>query len=509
MSGLGAHARGEGRCRDRVHRVVPGYPLEDLPRVGGKNASLGELYGELTTAGVRVPNGFAVTARGVRRAARRAGLRARMAALLAGHRRPRRRRRWPAPRRARPSAHPGGALAGGPRARRSARPTTPSRGKPGRIRASPCARARPPRTCPRRASPGSRRPSSACGAPTRSSPRAGAASRRSSPTGPSPIGSSTASTTSRSASPSASSAWSAPIWARPGVMFTLDPESGFPGRRADQRRVRPGRGRRPGTARSRRVLGLQADAPRGPAGDPQAQPLAGRTGSSDSAPTARRRASRSRPRRRPRLSLADAEVLELSRLGLAIETHYSAKAGGRRRWTSSGRSDGADGRLYILQARPETVHRAERRPSIAGVHARSDRGVRAARDRQGVGQRIGVGRARRLRASPGISPGFGPGEVLVAPMTDPDWEPVMKRAAAIVTDRGGRTCHAAIVSRELGVPCVVGTERGHRAHPGGRDRHRVAAPRARSRPSTAGRVPFERRTVDLTQPAAPGPRRSC
>jgi pyruvate, water dikinase len=84
-----------------------------------------------------------------------------------------------------------------------------------------------------------------------------------------------------------------------------------------------------------------------------------------------------------------------------------------------------------------------------------------------VGERIGAGRARVIRSVDELAE-LGEGEVLVTEMTDPDWEPVMKRAAAIVTDRGGRTCHAAIVSRELGIPAVVGTERGTRTVPDGR-----------------------------------------
>ena len=118
--------------------------------------------------------------------------------------------------------------------------------------------------------------------------------------------------------------------------------------------------------------------------------------------------------------------------------------------------DGTDGRLWILQARPETVHRAGR-PKAVDVFTLEASDAVPLVTGKAVGQKIGVGPARLVRTRTDMQ-AFQTGEVLVAAMTDPDWEPVMKRAAAIVTDRGGRTCHAAIVSRELGVPCIVGTE---------------------------------------------------
>src|SRR6185436_9755603 len=117
---------------------------------------------------------------------------------------------------------------------------------------------------------------------------------------------------------------------------------------------------------------------------------------------------------------------------------------------------GTDGRLWILQALPETVHRAGR-PKAVDVFALEPTNDVPLVTGKAVGQKIGVGPTRLVRRRTDMQ-AFQTGEVLVAAMTDPDWEPVMKRAAAIVTDRGGRTCHAAIVSRELGVPCVVGTE---------------------------------------------------
>ena len=152
-----------------------------------------------------------------------------------------------------------------------------------------------------------------------------------------------------------------------------------------------------------------------------------------------------------RLSLSDAEVEELARHALTIEEHY-----GRPMDIEWGR-DGIDGQLYILQARPETVQ--SRRTGTLERYA-MPKEARAGADviveGRAIGQRIGAG-AVRVLSSPEAMHEFQTGEVLVADMTDPDWEPIMKRAAAIVTDRGGRTCHAAIIARELGIPAVVGT----------------------------------------------------
>lgn len=151
-----------------------------------------------------------------------------------------------------------------------------------------------------------------------------------------------------------------------------------------------------------------------------------------------------------RLSLDDEQVTELARHALVIEEHY-----GRPMDIEWG-LDGVDGRLYILQARPETV---QSRHTAGGVqkYALHECGPVLIEGRA-IGQRIGAGPVRVL-ASIDRMHDFVPGEVLVADMTDPDWEPIMKRASAIVTDRGGRTCHAAIIARELGIPAVVGTGR--------------------------------------------------
>jgi pyruvate, water dikinase len=156
------------------------------------------------------------------------------------------------------------------------------------------------------------------------------------------------------------------------------------------------------------------------------------------------------PEMRNRYALADADVIELARYALIIEQHY-----GRPMDIEWGK-DGQDGKLYILQARPETVKsqaegKAEQRWRLKGDRAKN---VVLAEGRA-IGQRIGTGPVRLIR-SPAEMERVQPGDVLVTDMTDPNWEPVMKRAAAIVTNRGGRTCHAAIIARELGIPAVVG-----------------------------------------------------
>ncbi|MFC4138070.1 MULTISPECIES: phosphoenolpyruvate synthase [unclassified Microbacterium] len=147
-------------------------------------------------------------------------------------------------------------------------------------------------------------------------------------------------------------------------------------------------------------------------------------------------------------SITDAELTELAQHALVIEEHY-----GRPMDIEWGR-DGVDGKLYILQARPETV---VSRASANVIHRfrLQEKGPVAAEGRA-IGQRIGAGPVRILRDATQMGE-FQTGDVLVADMTDPDWEPIMKRASAIVTNRGGRTCHAAIIARELGIPAVVGT----------------------------------------------------
>jgi pyruvate,water dikinase len=153
------------------------------------------------------------------------------------------------------------------------------------------------------------------------------------------------------------------------------------------------------------------------------------------------------PEMRNRYSLNDADVVELAKYALIIEKHY-----GRPMDIEWGK-DGGDGLLYILQARPETVKsnsagQAEHRYKLKGSGTVLVEG-------RAIGQKIGTGPVRVCRNISEMDQ-VQPGDVLVADMTDPNWEPVMKRAGAIVTNRGGRTCHAAIIARELGIPAVVG-----------------------------------------------------
>ena len=196
------------------------------------------------------------------------------------------------------------------------------------------------------------------------------------------------------------------------------------------------------------------------------------------------------------LSLSDAEAVELARAAVAIETHYSRRRGEPTPMDIEWARDGVDGRLYILQARPETVHRALR-PGSLEVFTLSTPEAPPIVTGKAVGQQIGVGPARCVRERADLQR-FQAGEVLVAAMTDPDWEPVMKRAAAIVTDRGGRTCHAAIVSRELGVPCVVGTEQATATIADG-DVITVSCAQGETGAVYRGALPFERRRVELSE----------
>jgi pyruvate,water dikinase len=149
---------------------------------------------------------------------------------------------------------------------------------------------------------------------------------------------------------------------------------------------------------------------------------------------------------RQRFCLSDADLVTLARQALLIEEHYG------RPMDIEWARDGATGAIYILQARPETVQsRAGRTILRYSLKARS----RVLATGRSIGQRIGAGTARVIKGAAEMAR-VQAGDVLVADMTDPDWEPVMKRAAAIVTNRGGRTCHAAIIARELGIPAVVG-----------------------------------------------------
>jgi pyruvate,water dikinase len=156
---------------------------------------------------------------------------------------------------------------------------------------------------------------------------------------------------------------------------------------------------------------------------------------------------------RRRMVLSDDEVIQLAHMGAAIEEHYSEKAGQQRPMDIEWAKDGQTGEALIVQARPETVHSIKDTATIT-KHVLQGEGEVLVTG-QSVGDRIGTGAVQVIQQASLISQ-FKAGEVLVTDMTDPDWEPIMKVASAIITNRGGRTCHAAIISRELGIPCVVG-----------------------------------------------------
>lgn len=158
---------------------------------------------------------------------------------------------------------------------------------------------------------------------------------------------------------------------------------------------------------------------------------------------------------RQRFSLSDYDVLQLAQWACLIEDHYSGRAGREQPMDIEWAKDGRTGELFILQARPETVH-AMRRENYIETYKLTGEHSEPLATGMAVGEKIGQGRVH-VMLNPDNLVDFKEGDVLVTSMTDPAWEPIMKRAAAIVTDRGGRTCHSAIISRELGLPCIVGT----------------------------------------------------
>lgn len=159
-------------------------------------------------------------------------------------------------------------------------------------------------------------------------------------------------------------------------------------------------------------------------------------------------------RARKRFSLTDEEVLQLARWGVTIEKHFSAKHNRQEPMDIEWAKDGISGKLYIVQARPETVH-ATAEKNVYKEYRLKEKKVPLVTG-MAVGTKIATGKARLIEHAKNIGK-FQKGEILVTEITDPDWEPIMKIASAIVTDKGGRTSHAAIVSRELGIPAIVGT----------------------------------------------------
>jgi pyruvate,water dikinase len=197
---------------------------------------------------------------------------------------------------------------------------------------------------------------------------------------------------------------------------------------------------------------------------------------------------------RAKFCISDADVQELAKQSLVIEQHYG------RPMDIEWAKDGNSGKLYVVQARPETVKSRARATQIERFQLRQKGPVLT--EGRAIGQKIGAGTARVIRSLADMNR-VQPGDVLVADMTDPDWEPVMKRAAAIVTNRGGRTCHAAIIARELGVPAVVGTGNGLETIPDGAQ-VTVSCAEGDTGIIYSGKLDFERVTADLDKmPPAP------
>ncbi len=203
---------------------------------------------------------------------------------------------------------------------------------------------------------------------------------------------------------------------------------------------------------------------------------------------------------RRRYCVTDEDVLQLARWGCAIEAHYSSLLGRAQPMDIEWAKDGITGELFILQARPETVHSSKSRTATLSIYRLTGKPGEVLATGQAVGDRIGSGKVRVVQTAAQLG-AVRPGDVLVTKMTDPDWEPVMKRIAAIVTDQGGRTAHAAIVSRELGLPCIVGAGNASAALQDGQD-VTVCCSEGSEGHVYAGLVPFEKKEVSA-QAAAP------
>lgn len=190
---------------------------------------------------------------------------------------------------------------------------------------------------------------------------------------------------------------------------------------------------------------------------------------------------------RKKPSISDAQVKQLAKWGMAIEKHYG------RAMDIEWALDGKDGKLYIVQARPETVQ-SMRNLNVIEEYRLEKNGTVLIQG-QSVGNKIGQGLVNRIMNVKDIH-NFKAGQVLVTDMTDPDWEPIMKIASAIVTDKGGRTCHAAIVSREMGIPCVVGTNKGSSILKKGQS-VTVSCAEGEEGFVYKGKVPYKINTIDI------------
>ncbi len=202
---------------------------------------------------------------------------------------------------------------------------------------------------------------------------------------------------------------------------------------------------------------------------------------------------------RGKFAIGDEEILQLARWACLIEEHYSSKRGHPVPMDIEWAKDGPTGELFIVQARPETVQ-SRKSVDIIEVYKLRERGRVLASGRS-IGEKVASGAVRVIQSAQFLDQ-FQEGEVLVTDKTDPDWEPIMKKAAAIVTNRGGRTCHAAIVSRELGVPAIVGTEHGTESLKNG-SLVTVSCAEGDTGFVYEGKVPFEVERTSLKELARP------
>jgi pyruvate,water dikinase len=202
---------------------------------------------------------------------------------------------------------------------------------------------------------------------------------------------------------------------------------------------------------------------------------------------------------RQRFCIGDEDVLRLADFAIKIEQHYSEKAGHSQPMDIEWAKDGIDQQLYVVQARPETVASNQSRAFLEEYTLRGTGEVLITG--RSVGTRIGSGPAHVIQSAAHIAD-FKSGEVLVTDITTPDWEPIMKRAAAIVTNRGGRTCHAAIVAREFGIPAVIGCENATERLKSG-DTVTVSCADGDVGKVYRGEIPFDTTHIDLTNLTRP------
>lgn len=198
---------------------------------------------------------------------------------------------------------------------------------------------------------------------------------------------------------------------------------------------------------------------------------------------------------RTHFCLSDDEVLDIARYVIVIEDYYSQK---KREWTPQDvewAKDGGDGQIYIVQARPETIHSAQKEQLLLETHQLAKtKDIKIIAQGLSIGQQIVSGHAHIIKSVHDIKQ-VKEGDIIITEMTDPDWVPAMKKAAAIITDRGGRTCHTAIVSRELGIPSIVGTGNGTQTIKD--DMITVDCSQGDVGYVYQGEIPFEKKIIDL------------